>query len=69
MIKGTVSVISSNPPCKDGNARFTTVPLKALCDQVWVRYHRSKHLTSRKTTISSTFLIILIDIDIDLMIP
>ena len=24
--KGTVSVISSDPPCKDGNARFTTVP-------------------------------------------
>ena len=26
--KGTVSVISSHPPCKDGTARFTTVPLK-----------------------------------------
>ncbi len=25
--KGTVRVISSYPPCKDGNARFTTVPL------------------------------------------
>ena len=25
--KGTVSVISSEPPCKDGNARFTMVPL------------------------------------------
>ena len=24
--KGTVSVISSDPPCKDGNALFTTVP-------------------------------------------
>ena len=24
-----VSVISSNPPCKDGNARFTAAPLKA----------------------------------------
>ena len=33
-IKGTVSVISSDPPCKDGNARFTTVPLKALSDQI-----------------------------------
>ena len=29
-IKGTVNVISSDPPCKDDNARFTTVPLK-LC--------------------------------------
>ena len=32
--KVTVSVISSDPPCKDGNARFTTVPSKALFDQV-----------------------------------
>ena len=29
-----VSVISSDPPCKDGYVRFTTVPLKALFDQV-----------------------------------
>jgi len=27
-LKGTVSAISSDPPCKDGNARFTTVSLK-----------------------------------------
>ena len=33
-IKGTVSVISSDPPCKDDNVRFTTEPLKALSDQV-----------------------------------
>ena len=26
-LKGTVSVISSEPPCKDDNERFTTVPL------------------------------------------
>ena len=32
--KGTVSLIPSDPLCKDGNARFTTVPLKALSDQV-----------------------------------
>jgi len=31
---GTVCVISSDPQCKDNNARFTTVPLKALSDQV-----------------------------------
>ena len=37
-IEETVSVISSDPPCKDGNARFTTVLLKALSDQVWIRY-------------------------------
>jgi len=28
LIKGTLSVISSHPPCKDNNARFTTVPFK-----------------------------------------
>ena len=26
LFKGTLSVISSDPPCKDGNARFTTIP-------------------------------------------
>ena len=30
MIEGTVSVILIYPLCKDGNARFTTVPLKDL---------------------------------------
>ena len=28
--KGTVRVISSDPPCKCGNASFTSVPLKLL---------------------------------------
>ena len=31
-LKGTVCEISSYPPCKDGSARFTTVPLKDLSD-------------------------------------
>ena len=31
-LKGDVSVISSDPPGKDGNAWFTTVLLKALSD-------------------------------------
>ena len=29
-VKRTVSVVSYILPCKDGNARFTTVPFKAL---------------------------------------
>ena len=33
-LKCTVSVISSDPPCKDDNARFTKVPLKDLSNQV-----------------------------------
>ena len=33
LIKGTVSVMSSDPPSKDSNARFTKVPLKPLSDQ------------------------------------
>ena len=31
-------LISSNPPWKDVNARFTMVPLRSLSDQVWIRY-------------------------------
>ena len=27
-IKRSISVISSDPPCKDNNVRFTTIPLK-----------------------------------------
>jgi len=37
-VKGIVNVISSDPPSQDANARFTTIPLKALSDQVWNRY-------------------------------
>jgi len=33
VIKGTVSVISSDPSCKDDSARFTIVPLKHLYGQ------------------------------------
>ena len=36
--KGTIGVISSDSPCKDGNARFSRVHLKPLSDQVWIRY-------------------------------
>ena len=38
-LKGTVSVISSDPQCKDDNARFTTVPLKPFTDQKWQFLH------------------------------
>ena len=31
---GTVSKCKSDPPCKDGNARLTSVTLKALSYQV-----------------------------------
>ena len=37
MINGTVSVISIDPSCNNDNAGFTTVLLKALSDQVWIR--------------------------------
>ena len=30
LLKGTVIVISSDPPCKDGNAQLKKVPLKPL---------------------------------------
>ena len=31
LFKGTVSIISGDPLFKEGNARFTTVPLRPLC--------------------------------------
>jgi len=32
-IEVTVSEIFIDPPCQEGNARFTTKPLRALSDQ------------------------------------
>ena len=37
IFKETVSVISNEPLCKNGDARFTTVTLKVLSDQVLIR--------------------------------
>ena len=37
-----VSVISRNPPCKNGNARFTTVPLKPLHQLCGRYFHFSR---------------------------
>ena len=37
-LKGSVSIISSDPPCKDGNARFTTVHISVFIDQAFIRY-------------------------------
>ena len=36
--KGTLRVILSHLPCKDGNVRFTTVYLKVLSDQIRIRF-------------------------------
>ena len=33
VVRGTVSVISSDLSCKEDNPRFTTVPLKSYSDQ------------------------------------
>ena len=38
MFEGTVPTISSDPPCKKGFIQFTTVPLKALSDEVKIKY-------------------------------
>ena len=38
LVKGTISVISSDPPCKDENDQFTMVSFKALSAQAWIRY-------------------------------
>ena len=37
-LKGSVSTISSDPLCKYVNARFTTVPLKVLSDELCIKY-------------------------------
>ena len=42
VLKGTVCVISSEPPFKDGNSLFTTVPFKGLPDQVLIIFYNSK---------------------------
>ena len=40
MFKRTVSVISSDPPCKNGNLLFTTIPLEPVSDNKCGRYRR-----------------------------
>ena len=42
VLKGTVCVISSEPPFKDGNSLFTTVPFKGLPDLVLIIFYNSK---------------------------
>ena len=49
VIKWTVSVISSNPPCNDGNAWFSTVPYIKRCLIKYVlderrEAHSNKHM-------------------------
>ena len=39
-LKGRISVISSDPPCKNGNARFTMIPLQRFTDKKCGRYRR-----------------------------
>ena len=46
--KGTVSVISSDPPSKAGNACFTKMPFKPLADQYCGRYCRFSSLKNVK---------------------
>ena len=47
-LKRTVSVISSDPPYKDGNARFTTSLLKPLSDELCGKYCRFSRISSAK---------------------
>ena len=37
--KWTESLIARDPKCKDGDARFTTVPFKALSDESELNIH------------------------------
>ena len=56
-MKRTVSVISRDPPGKDSNARFLTVPLKPLSVQISGRYRR---FSDWKSVYFCEFLIFLI---------
>ena len=49
----TVSVISSDPPCKDSNVQFTTAPLKPLSDKKCGRYCRLNDLKKPQKKVSS----------------
>ena len=53
-VYGTVSVISSDPQCKDGIAHFTMIPLKPELDQKCGRYC---FFLTRKVIKSPLFLI------------
>ena len=46
-VKGTVSVILSRTPGKDGNARFTTEPMKPKSDQKCGGYLRFSECSFR----------------------
>ena len=50
----TTKIISSDPSCKDGNAQFTTVPLKPKSDKNFGRY-RQKVFLSVRFSIRSDF--------------
>ena len=45
-VERTVNIISSDPPCKDGNARFTTVPLKGISNILPSTHSPSTHSPS-----------------------
>ena len=48
ILKGTVCVISSDTSCKDGDARFTRVPLNALSNKVWISVDFKSHYNKIK---------------------
>ena len=55
-VKGTVSLILSDPPCTDSNARMTIMPLNPYSDQ---KFLRDNCFLTRKVFISPLLLIAL----------
>jgi len=53
-VKGTVSLILSDPPCTDSNARMTIMPLNPYSDQ---KFLRDNCFLTRKVFISPLLLI------------
>ena len=54
--------LHSDPPCKEGNARFTMVPSKSLSDQYCGRHWRFYNFCKKNVTKKTGFEIINIDI-------
>ena len=57
--KGTVNVVLSDSLCKDGNARFTTVPLKSLpffaFQKHWRNYQKETFFALKNDTLLHSF--------------
>ena len=57
-VKGTVRVVSSDPSCKGGNVRFTTVPSITMSDQEWFRCPMSMFICGFSAKVTCAFVVL-----------